>query len=308
MATLFVSSGNLLADRRLAFAQDLALRGDLAAAADILTQTVAIAPAFASAWYALGDLQARLGMPAAAADSFREVLRHDRDDRHGANLRLARLGVSTAANAMAPAFVETLFDQYAERFDTALVEGLAYRAPALLRAAVARMSPSPAVRFARMLDLGCGTGLAGEAFRDLVEAIVGVDLSAGMLAVARAKAIYGELVHADLTAFLDGCATTYDLVVAADVFVYVADLAPVMDATARVLSPSGLFAFTVEAHAGDGVVLGDKLRYAHGEAHVRAALDTAGLSLVTIDSVSTRNEAGTAVPGLLVGARRPSAP
>jgi predicted TPR repeat methyltransferase len=88
----------------------------------------------------------------------------------------------------------------------------------------------------------------------------------------------------------------------------VADLVPVVTAIARVLSPSGLFAFTVETHAGDGIVLGDKLRYAHGEAHVRATLDTAGLSLVTIDSVSTRNEAGTAVPGLLVVARRPSAP
>jgi predicted TPR repeat methyltransferase len=156
-----------------------------------------------------------------------------------------------------------------------------------------------------MLDLGCGTGLAGEAFRDLAASITGVDLSARMLAVARAKTIYGELIHADLTTFLGTCERQYDLAIAADVFVYVADLAPVVIALARVLVPSGLFAFTVEMHPGDGVVLGEKLRYAHGEAHVRAALAAAGLAIADIGKVSTRNEAGAAVPGLLVVARRP---
>lgn len=323
MAALFQSSGNLLADRRFAFAQDLAARGDLGAAADLLAQTVALAPDFASAWYALGDLQDRLQMPAQAAESFKQTLRYDGDDRHGAGLRLARLGVTDAAAGMPPAYVETLFDQYAERFDTALVDGLAYRGPALLRAAVERASPrsppasapgssaspgsassrSPA--FATMLDLGCGTGLAGEAFRDLAVRITGVDLSARMLAGARTKNIYAELVHADILAFLATSQARYDLAVAADVFVYVADLAPAVGAVARVLVPSGLFAFTVETHAGDGVVLGEKLRYAHGEAHVRAALASAELSVTEIAAVSTRNEAGTAVPGLLVVALRP---
>jgi predicted TPR repeat methyltransferase len=245
-------------------------------------------------------------MPAEAARSFRQALRHDHHDRHGASLRLARLG-GTAAPAMPPAYVQTLFDQYADRFDTALVDGLGYRAPALIRAAV-EAQPRDAPRFARMLDLGCGTGLAGEALADLAASITGVDLSARMLTAARAKSIYAELVHADITMFLDTCATQYDLAVAADVFVYVADLVPVATALARVLAPSGLFAFTVETHTGDGVVLGEKLRYAHGEAHVRAALLAAGLAIADIGNASTRNEAGTAVPGLLVVARQPCAP
>jgi predicted TPR repeat methyltransferase len=302
MVSLFQSSGNLLADRRFGFAQDLAARGELEAAADLLAQTVALAPAFASAWYALGDLQDRLAMPAEAAQSFRQALRHDGDDRHGAGLRLACLGAADGAAAMPSAYVETLFDQYAERFDAALVEGLAYRGPAVLRAAIERASPS-APRFAAMLDLGCGTGLAGEAFRDIAARITGVDLSAGMLAVARPKGIYADLVQADLAAFLAACGATYDLVTAADVFVYVADLAPMAAAIARVLAPLGLLAFTVETHAGDGVALGDKLRYAHGEAHVRAALAVAGIDILDITPVSTRTEAGAPVPGLVVVAR-----
>ncbi len=69
----------------------------------------------------------------------------------------------------------------------------------------------------------------------------------------------------------------YHLVLAADVFVYVNDLAPIIAAIARVLAPDGLFAFTVETHAGDGVKLLPTLRYAHGEAYVRGVLGAAGL-------------------------------
>jgi predicted TPR repeat methyltransferase len=304
MANLFVSSGDLLADRRFEFAHDLAARGDLAAAADLLAQTVALAPDFASAWFTLGDLQERLALPVEAERCFREALRSDVDDRHGAALRLARLGATgaTGATGMPRAYVETLFDQYAERFDSALVDGLAYRGPALLRAAIETAAPSR--RFAALLDLGCGTGLAGEAFRDIADRLTGVDLSANMLAAARTKNIYAELVQADLQTFLVACEARFDLVVAADVFAYFADLAPVCRASAHVLAPNGLFAFSVETHAGDGVVLGEKLRYAHGAAHVRAALAAADLNVIGISPASTRNEAGAPVPGLVAVARR----
>ena len=51
---LFVSSGDLVADRRYQWALDYLQRGDAAAAADILTQVVETAPGFATAWFALG--------------------------------------------------------------------------------------------------------------------------------------------------------------------------------------------------------------------------------------------------------------
>jgi len=55
-----------------------------------------------------------------------------------------------------------------------------------------------------------------------------------------------------------------DLVVAADAFVYLGDLEPVCREAARVLTPSGLLAFSVETHPGPGVILGETLRWAHG--------------------------------------------
>ena len=97
-----------------------------------------------------------------------------------------------------------------------------------------------------------------------------------------------------------------DLVIAADTFVYLPDLAPICRAVARILAPDGLMAFTVETHAGSGIVLGEKLRYAHGADHVSAAIAVAGLLLVALDAVSTRTENRAPVPGLLAVAGRGS--
>jgi predicted TPR repeat methyltransferase len=153
-----------------------------------------------------------------------------------------------------------------------------------------------------MLDLGCGTGLAGAAFRAKVDRLAGVDFSAAMIAEARRKALYDRLETAELIAFLAGetaVGAHYDLVLAADVLVYVADLDPVAAAVRGVLARGGLFAFTVETYAGDGVLLRESLRYAHGAAHVRAAMTGAGLELAHLAEVSTRTERGAPVPGLL---------
>jgi predicted TPR repeat methyltransferase len=298
-----VSSGDLIADRRYGFGRDLASRGDLSAAADLFAQAVEAAPGFAAGWFALGETRAKLGDRAAAAAAFREALRLDPRDSHGAALHLARLGAADPDGAMSPSYVRTLFDQYAPRFDAALMEGLAYRGPERLLDAVARARAlSAEAQFGTMLDLGCGTGLAGAAFRHQVRHITGVDLSPGMIAQARAKGIYDRLETGELMEFLAAeraARWRYDLVIAADIFVYLFDLVPVVRSVANVLSPGGLFAFTVETHGGDGVDLGDKLRYRHGAAHVRAAVAAGPLQLLELASVATRIESGGTVPGLL---------
>jgi predicted TPR repeat methyltransferase len=299
--SLFLSSGDILADRRYEHALGYAERGDDSAAADLFAQAVELEPGFASGWFALGEVRARLGERDGAIAAFRQALAADPADRHGAALHLARLGAADAANAMSPDYVRTLFDQYAPCFDAALAN-LSYRAPALLFAAVAATcGVENRPRFGTMLDLGCGTGLAGAAFRPYVDWLVGVDLSRKMIEEARAKGLYDRLVVGDAGEFLQAQENAaFHLVVAADVFVYLADLAPVCRAVARVLAASGLTAFTVETHDGAGAILGEKLRFAHGEPHVRDALGRAGLSLRQMTRVSTRTENNMEVPGLLV--------
>jgi predicted TPR repeat methyltransferase len=305
---LFVSSGDLIADRRYKWALDQAARGDFAAAAEILMQTVALAPAFATAWFALGAIRDRLGDASGAVAAFEKARDADPADYHGARLQLARLGSGEATPAMSDAYVRRLFDQYAGRFDTALTERLAYRGPALLREAVDRAMHEEGrdLHFGSMLDLGCGTGLAGGAFRSIVDRLTGVDLSPAMTAQAKAKGLYDRLATADIASFLADAAKNserYQLVLAADVFVYVNDVESIMKRVARILAPDGILAFTAETHSGDGVKLLPTLRYAHGAPYLRRALADAGLAAISIEPAAVRSEKGVPVDSLVVVAR-----
>jgi predicted TPR repeat methyltransferase len=306
-ARLFLSSGDLVADRRFDFARDLQLKGDLVAAADLLEQAIELAPGFASAWFTLGEIREQLGDRDLAIRAFREARAVDPEDRHGASLRLMLTGAENLAG-MPSAYVRALFDQYAPKFETALVDDLGYRGPALLFKAV--LSARAAVRkpafFKRAIDLGCGTGLAATAFAREVDHFTGIDLSPRMIEQARATGLYGELEVTEMAEGLrgkpDGSA---DLILAADAFVYLADLAPVLCEARRVLAAGGMVAFTVETHDGDGVILGEGLRYAHGADYVRASLKAAGLLLSRLEELSARNEDNVPVPGLVVVASKP---
>jgi predicted TPR repeat methyltransferase len=299
---LFVSSGEETADRHYNAALEEAARGNLIGAADILRQTIEHVPGFATAWFALAAIRDNLGDRDGAIAAWQRASETDPEDYHGARLQLARIGQGEATPAMTAVYVRRLFDQHAESFDEALLTRLDYRGPAVLLDAVRSVTGGP-MRMGSMLDLGCGTGLSGAAFRPYVDWLVGVDVSPGMIAKARAKGLYDRLATLELQQFLASeshARAQYHLIIAADVLVYVSDLVPVIAAAARVLAPNGCLAFTVETHDGDGALLQQTLRYAHGAAHVRAAIAYAGLSLVHIERASTRSENGVPVPGLAV--------
>jgi predicted TPR repeat methyltransferase len=306
-ARLFLSSGDLVADRRFEFARDLRLKGDLAAAADLLSQATELAPGFISAWFMLGEIREQLGERDAAIAAFRKALTADPEDRHGASLHLMLLGAEKLST-MPEAYVRALFDQYAPKFEKALVDDLGYRGPALLFKAVlaARLAARKPAFFKRAIDLGCGTGLAAAAFASEVDHFIGIDLSPRMVERARATGLYGELELADMVQGLrDKPDASADLVIAADAMVYLSDLAPVLREVKRVLVAGGLLAFTVETHGGDGIVLGEGLRYAHSAGYVRGSIGDAGLALSRCEDLSARNEDNAPVPGLVVVAAKP---
>lgn len=299
---VFLSSGDVIADRRFEWARDREAKGDLAGAADLLVQALELAPGYASAWFALGELRAKLGDRAGAIAALEQARMADPSDRHGAALHLMRLGAHPVG-AMPEGYIRALFDGYASGFDKALTEGLSYRAPQLLFKAVKKAHAGARMKFGSVLDLGCGTGLAALPFRPFSDWMVGVDLSPAMLAQARAKGVYDRLIESEVLAFLESEAkigARYHLVLAADVFMYFDDLTPLLKAAAQVLAQDGRLAFSVETHDGDAVILRETLRYAHGEAHVRTALAVAGLNPLGLGSASTRVEKGAPVSGLIV--------
>lgn len=301
-ASLFLSSGNLIADRRFDFGRDLQLRGDLAAAADLMAQATELEPGFASAWFALGDLREQMGQRDDAVAAYSRARGCDAEDRHGAGLRLMRLGVENLS-AMPQGYVRALFDQYAPRFEKTLVNDLDYCGPELLLKAVlaARHAARLPAHFKRVIDLGCGTGLVARAFTSLGDEFVGVDLSSRMIERARSTGLYVQLDVADMLQGLrdesDGSAS---LILAADAFVYVPELEDLLREAERVLKPQGLLAFTVETHAGEGVTLGQGLRYAHTAEYLRGAIAGSGLTLCAITFAPARTEGGEPVPGLVV--------
>jgi predicted TPR repeat methyltransferase len=301
-ARLFLTSGDLIADRRYEFARDLQLKGDLVAAADLLEQAAELAPRFASAWFTLGEIREQLGERDAAIRAFRKARDADTKDPHGASLKLMWLGAEELS-AMPPAYVRTLFDQYAPRFDRALIDDLGYRGPSLLFKAVlaARCAVRKPAFFKRAIDLGCGTGLAASAFAKEVDHFAGIDLSPRMIEQAKLTGLYAELEVNDM---LEGLRTrpdaSADLVLAADAMVYVPDLVPLLTEIGRVLAAGGLLAFTLERHSGEGVIIGEGLRYAHSPHYVRNALMLAGLKLSQLEEQSFRTEINVPVPGLVV--------
>ncbi len=298
-----VTTGDPAADRRFAYAQGAWEDGDAAAAADLAEQTLELSPRFAPAHALLGRARSALGDREGAVAALREALALDPEDPLGAGLDLARLGALPAGEALAPGYVRALFDAYAPRFDAHLVGALAYRGPAVLMDAIDRAAPGR--RFARALDLGCGTGLMGEALRARVDHLAGCDLSPAMVEAARAKGIYDRLAAAELVAFLDAePEARADLAVAADVLVYLGDLARCLAAAARVLAPGGLLAFTVQDHPGDGFVLGEDARFAHGAGYLHGLASGHGFAAALDEAVSTRRDRGADVPGrVLVLAR-----
>ena len=305
MQSIQFTSGDLLADRRADYAEMLAEAGEHAAAADLMCEALSIAPSWAAGWFRRGEMLETAGDVAAAVDAWREALRLDPADRLGASLKLGLHGAAHAIDAPPSAFVETLFDQYAGDFDSALVERLAYRAPELLFDLLQR---SGAVEFAHVVDLGCGTGLMAERLRAAASFIEGLDLSAGMLRKAQAKGVYDRLEKQDLQLWQPEPGRA-DLVVAADVFNYVGALDRMIVAAHTALAPGGRFAFTVELlrDAGD-FALRPSRRYAHASGYVSGLLSGAGFVGVTMEEIVLRHDRGESVEGLAVLATKPARP
>jgi predicted TPR repeat methyltransferase len=300
---LHLTSGDAIADRRFAYASAAFVDADWSVAVDLATQTLELTPQFAPAYALLGRSLAALGRRDEAVAAFNEALGVDPDDALGIGIDLAKLGAADPAEALSESYVRTLFDQYASSFDSHLTAALAYRGPQVVRDALeaATTRRGQPMRFNEAIDLGCGTGLMGVALDGVTERLTGVDLSPAMLAAAARTGRYAALTEASIVDALEAREpASVDLLLAADVLVYVGDLFPVMREAARALKPGGLFVFTVQAHAGHGFALGVDSRFAHSEEYLEAVADDCGLAVVHLASVSTRQERGLDVPGFVM--------
>ncbi|WP_075292355.1 class I SAM-dependent DNA methyltransferase [Pararhizobium arenae] len=309
-----LSSGDLIADRRAEYAHMLAETGDHADAADLMRQALELVPDWAAGWFRLADYEEKSGGREAAVAALKRVMVLNPDDIFGAGLKLALLGGAETPEQPPSSYVERLFDDYADRFDAALVERLNYTVPQKLAALIA--DHAGGTRFSHTIDLGCGTGLFGAEIRNATSYLEGVDLSANMLAKAETKKLYDWLGQADLSLSPESSGLfandrgegRADLVSAADVLMYLGNLEGVFEIVGRLLSESGLFAFSVEdlkadssleKASGSDFALRPSLRYAHSEAYIRRLAEAKGFTLRDIRRTAIRDDGGKPVFGIL---------
>lgn len=199
-----------------------------------------------------------------------------------------------------------LFDRYAKRFDTHLVGTLKYRVPQLIAQMILTRFPD---RTLNILDLGCGTGLLGAAVGSISGYFVGVDLSLPMLEEAKKHSVYSRLHNVNLLDALDATdANEYEVIVAADVLIYIGDLAVAMRDCFKVLKPAGWLFFSVEAaeDGGPSFVLRKSMRYAHTAEYVRQQLAAAGFAEPLIEAIDLRMEQDAVIRGYLVAVQKPA--
>jgi predicted TPR repeat methyltransferase len=280
------------AEVMLGFGEALAAAGSLPAAIGEFQRAARTAPndwrphwQSALLWLAAGepdkaeteaDTAVRLGGP---------------EDEAVAALRAEAARMRTAERADA-GYVRTLFDQFAADYDTRMRGRLGYAAPGILRD-LAGFLIDPAARF-DVLDLGCGTGLSGVAFKPIAKRLVGVDLSPRMLDQARVLKIYDALVAGDVENLPDEARGPFDIAVAADVLVYLGDLQALFAAVRARLTGDGLWLFTTERGELD-FERGPKRRYRHSKAYLRALAEAHRFDVTSLVECVTRYEAGEPV-------------
>ncbi len=249
----------------------------------------------------LGSLYREAGLYDKAADCFRQALAQGADPGV-VGYFLAAVTRQEGVSAPPRQYVQQLFDEYAEEFDAHLVKQLGYRGH---QALVDLLPPAAGPRFARALDLGCGTGLCGTYVRSRVEYLAGVDLSRAMVEKARQRAVYDTLYAGDICDFLAQPQATYDLVLAADVFIYVGALERVFGLLATRMHSGSWLAFTVEAAARElSVELMPSLRYAHSAPYLEELARRHGFETMAVHDEAIRFDQQRAVQGQYVYLRR----
>ncbi len=271
--------------------QKLERRGD---ALESYDKALELRPAHAEAWLYRANLLRLMGSLNEAAASYRRAREHGADTEQ-IDYFLAALGEGEAPPASPASYIKTLFDRYAGHFDEHLVDVLHYRTPQLLLDA---LQQAGVAREGDCMDLGCGTGLAGALLRPHVKSLHGVDLSQAMLDKADARCIYDSLACEDLTQYLSRHPGAFDLAIAADVLVYLGDLAPLMQAARQALRAGGAFAFSVEESLEDDYALQRSHRYAHARRYVEHVAGEAGFVVKHLERCVLREDEGAEVGGL----------
>ena len=293
-----------------------------------LEKAIVVDPHYGEAWFNLGDVFYCAGQLQKSVDAYKNCTRlipdfieahynlaialHDQDllpealeslkqtielapEHSAARHMLAALSGETPDHAPKH-FVTNLFDQYANQFDADLINRLEYTIPSRLRTLLSNYI-SDSTRFPRVMDLGCGTGISGQAFHDLADYLAGIDISKKMLEKARSKEIYDDLLAGDICEQLEQFPEACDLFIATDVFIYIGNLAPIFRAVSSKATPGAYYVFSIESEQEKDFILRSTGRYAHSGEYIKKVAADNNFTVIAQEKAGIRKEKDAWIPG-----------
>jgi len=268
-------------------------------AVEAYNKAIQLDPEYVEAYSAIGVALKHLGHYNEAAEAFKQALRRN-PDLVNEQYYLACLGNAETPSQAPDQYIIELFDNYASSFDTELVDKLEYRAPQQIYEAI-HTYISDQFETLEILDLGCGTGLCGVLVAKHARQLVGIDLSQNMLAKARAREIYTDLIQSDLLASLNNHQAKYDIIISADVFIYIGDLAEIFHKASRLLHTNGFFAFSIETTSKEvEYEINATGRYSQSLKYIQKLADNNNLQIIENQSVILRRQEYHPVEGAII--------
>lgn len=262
-----------------------------------LTKTIELDPRKANAHFTLGTIYVELGQRDAALMHFEKCLSIDASQQSKIDY-FKRFIEGKDINYQD--HVAQLHDNHADTFDNHLTKGLDYNIPLILYEQYSTFYRTDDSDKIDLLDLGCGTGLCGREFQSLSQSMTGVDLSPKMLDIAKQTGLYDELLEDDIQHYIDNSTKTFDLILAADVFIYIGKIDAIIKRCAALLKPDGVIGFSVESIEDAPYKLRTSGRYAHSLEYIESLAQQCGLIIDKHEAVEIRKEHGIGLKGQTV--------
>ena len=252
----------------------------------------------------LGELAHIVGRRDEARRAYEHYLTLAPEDAEIRHL-LTSLQDSTAPTRVPDECIQQLYQRFSGFYESNMRDDLGYEGPEHLTAVIDEVVGQRSGL--SVLDLGCGTGLAGLKLKQRASRLVGIDLSLEMLDLADALNIYGKLECAEVTDWLSKADENFDLIVACDTFIYFVDLEQVIRPAVRLLNPDGVIAYSVECASEPPFQLTDSGRFVHHRQHIVDTAETLGMHVVCREAF-LRMEYGKEVTALYTALSRQPTP